>query len=346
MSRPCKSRASGSSSVPFLVLDENRLAWTAVESISQDEDSAALTPESMLIYGPSGCGKSHLCDLLVRACEDSTKIVPSSELAAQVTRNYKAANTFDPVSEYSLLKLLILEDVQHLCRYQSAQRVLATLMDELRRSETRVVCTANQPPAELKGLIPRLANRFRGGLCVDVRIPGPASRVKLLSHFCSHLQIAIPQPVIRLFANELSVSPRELLGLLLRFDDLATQQKTMPNSTLARALLMHEIPPAKVEVEDIANAVARQFGVRLADMRSQARDHAVAVPRQCAMFLSRELTGNHYSKIGEYFGGRSHSTVLYACNKIHQQLDNDAGLRQQLKRARQMLRSVGSRSNS
>jgi chromosomal replication initiator protein len=340
MSRPRQSRAAGSRSVPFLVLDENRLAWTAVESLGKNEDPATLTPASTLIYGPSGCGKSHLCDLLVRAHDDAARIVPSSEFVAQVTRNYKAANTFDPVSEYSPLKLLILEDVQHLCRHQSAQRVFATLMDELRRTETTVVCTSNQPPAELKGLIPRLANRFRGGLCVAVRIPGPASRVKLLTHFCSHLQIGIPLPVLRLFANELSVSPRELLGLLLRFDDLATQQKTMPDARLARAFLQQEIAPSAVEVEDVAKAVARQFGIQLADMRSQARDHAVAVPRQCAMYLSRELTGDHYSRIGEYFGGRSHSTVLHACNRIRQQLENDAGLRQQLKRARQMLRSV------
>lgn len=340
MSRSRKSRAAGSGSVPFLVLDENRLAWTAVDSACRDINADTFQLEAALIYGPSGCGKSHLCDLLVRAHEDAAKIVPSADFVEQVTRNYKVANTFDPASEYSPLKLLILEDVQHLCRHPSAQRVFATLMDELRRTETSVVCTSNQPPAELKGLIPRLANRFRGGLCVAVRIPGPASRVKLLSHFCSHLQIAVPQPVIRLFANELSVSPRELLGLLLRFDALATQQKTMPDARLARAFLKQEIAPSAVEVDDIAKAVARQFGVRLADMRSQARDHAVSVPRQCAMFLTRELTGDHYSRIGEYFGGRSHSTVLHACNRIRQQLENDAGLRQQLKRAQQMLRSV------
>jgi chromosomal replication initiator protein len=340
MSRSRKSRAAGSGSVPFLVLDENRLAWTAVDSVCRDDDSAAFQLKSALIYGPSGCGKSHLCDLLVRAHEDAAKIVSSSDFVEQVTRNYKVANTFDPASEYSSLKLLILEDVQHLCRHQSAQRIFATLMDELRRTETSVVCTSNQAPAELKGLIPRLANRFRGGLCVAVRIPGPASRVKLLSHFCSHLQVAVPLPVIRLFANELSVSPRELLGLLLRFDALVTQQKTMPDARLARAFLNQEIAPTAVEIEDIAKAVARQFGIRLADMRSQARDHAVAVPRQCAMYLSRELTGDHYSRIGEYFGGRSHSTVLHACNRIRQQLENDAGLRQQLKRARQILRSV------
>ena len=340
MSRSRKSRAAGSSSVPFLVLDENRLAWTAVDSACRDVDADALQLEAALIYGPSGCGKSHLCDLLVNAHKDAVKIVPSSDFVEQVTRNYKVANTFDPVSEYSPLKLLILEDVQHLCRHPSAQRVFATLMDELRRTQTSVVCTSNQPPAELKGLIPRLANHFRGGLCVAVRIPGPASRVKLLSHFCSHLQIAVPLPIIRLFANELSVSPRELLGLLLRFDALATQQKTMPDARLARAFLTQEIAPNAVEIDDIAKAVARQFGVRLADMRSQARDHVVAVPRQCAMFLSRDLTGEHYARIGEYFGGRSHSTVLHACNRIRQQLENDAGLRQQLKRAQQMLRSV------
>lgn len=340
MSRSCKLRAAGSGSVPFLVLDENRLAWTAIDSFCADGKSSSVQPESVFVYGPSGCGKSHLCDLVVRPNIDAAQIVSSSDFVEQVARNFKAANTFDPVSEYSPLGFLIIEDVQHLCRHQSAQRVFATLMDELRRSETTVVCTSNQTPAELKGLIPRLANRFRGGLCVAVRLPGPTSRAKLLSHFCSHLQIAIPQPVIRLFANELAVSPRELLGLLLRFDDLATQQKSMPDARFARAFLKQEIAPAAIQVEDVSKAVARQFGVRLADMRSQARDHAVAVPRQCAMYLSRELTGDHYSKIGEYFGGRSHSTVLHACNRIRQQLDNDAGLRQQLKRARQMLRTV------
>jgi chromosomal replication initiator protein len=338
MSRSRKSRAAGSGSVPFLVLDENRLAWTAVNSFRPGDDFSVPRPDSALIYGPSGCGKSHLCDLLVASHGDSGAIVSAADFAEQVARNYKAANTFDPVSEYSPLDLLILEDVQHLCRHPSAQRVLATLMDDLRRAETTIVCTSNQPPAELKGLIPRLANRFRGGLCVAVRIPGPASRTKLLSHFCSHLQLAIPQPVIRLFANELSVSPRELLGLLFRFDDLATQQRAMPDARLARAFLKQEIAPATITVEDVAKAVARQFGIRLSDMCSQARDHAVAVPRQCAMFLARELTGEHYSKIGNYFGGRSHSTVLHACNRIRQQLDDDAGLRQQLKRARQTLR--------
>lgn len=340
MSRSRRSRAAGSGSVPFLVLDENRLAWTAVDAAGPAEDPAAPLPVSMLIYGPSGCGKSHLCDLLLQSRGAAAATVPAADFAERVSHNFKAPNVFDPASEYSPLDLLILEDVQHLCRHQAAQRVLASLVDDLRRAGTTLVCTSNQPPAELKGLIPRLANRFRGGLCVAVRTPGSASRVKLLSHFCSHLQIAIPLPVLRLFASELAVSPRELLGLLLRFEDLAQQQKKIPDARLARAFLNQEITPQQVTVEDVAKAVARQFGVRLSDMRSPARDHVVAVPRQCAMFLARELTGEHFSKLGDYFSGRSHSTVLHACNRIRQQLDNDAGLRQQLKRVRQMLRVV------
>lgn len=338
MSRSRQTRAAGSRSVPFLVLDENRLAWTATESLHALKEPSSSCPQVTLIYGPPGTGKSHLCDLLLTSHSDKATLVPAAAFAEQVARNYKVANAFDPVSEYSPFDLLILEDIQHLCRHPSAQRVLATLMDELRRYETTLVCTSNQPPAELKGMIPRLANRFRGGLCVSVRHPGPASRTQLLSHFCSHLQIAIPQPVLRLFATELAVSPRELLGLLLRFDDLARQQKKMPDARLARAFLNQEIAPRRVAVEDVAKAVARQFGVRLSEIRSPARDHVVAVPRQCAMFLSRELTGEHFSKIGDYFSGRSHSTVLHACNRIRQRLESDAGLRQQLKRVRQILR--------
>lgn len=338
MSRSRQSRAAGSGSVPFLVLDENRLAWTAIESLQSRENPSKAQPPVTLIHGPSGCGKSHLCDVLLTSHSETGALVPAADFAEQVARNYKAVNSFDPISVYSPLDLLILEDIQHLCRHRSAQQVLAALMDELRRNDTRIVCTANQPPAELKGLIPRLANRFRGGLCVSVRNPSESSRIKLLSHFCCHLQIAIPQPVLKLFANELPVSPRELLGLILRFEDLAQQQKKIPNSQLARAFLNQEIAPRQIEVEDVAKAVARQFGVRLSEIRSPARDHLVAVPRQCAMFLSRELTGAHFSKIGSYFSGRSHSTVLHACNRIRQQLENDAGLRQQLKRVRQMLK--------
>jgi chromosomal replication initiator protein len=337
MSGSRSSRAAGSRSVPFLVLDENRLAWTAIDSLKSTIDSGT-SPHVVLIYGPSGAGKSHLGDVLLHDFGKRSQLIAAADFADQVARNFKHPGAFDPAAEYSTLDVLIIDDVQQICRQQSAQRVLAGLIDDLRRSETVLVCTSNQPPADLKGLTPRLANRFRGGLCVSVSNPKPASRLKLLNHFCSHLQIAIPAPVLKLFSNELSVSPRELLGMLLRFDDLARQQKVMPDARLARAFLKHEIAPKDVAIEDVARAVARQFGIRLSDMRSKARDQMIAVPRHCAMYLARELTGEHYSRIGEYFNGRSHSTVLHACKQIRRQLEDDAGLRQQLKRVRTALR--------
>lgn len=338
MSGPRSSRAAGSSSVPFLVLDENRLAWTALDALNPANGSIETRPPIVLLYGPSGSGKSHLCDVLQHAFPKNARLTPAAEFADQVARNFRTPGAFDPVAEYSSLAVLIIEDIQQVCRQQSAQRVLASLIDDLKRSETTLVCTSNQPPTDLKGLVPRLANRFRGGLCVSIGNPKPASRLKLLSHFCSHLQIAIPAPVLRLFSNKLPVSPRELLGLLLRFDDLARQQKVMPDARLANAFLKQEIAPQDVTIEDVAKSVARQFGVRLTDMRSKARDQMVAVPRHCAMFLARELTGEHYARIGDYFSGRSHSTVLHACKQIRRQIEDDAGLRQQLKRVRTALR--------
>lgn len=244
----------------------------------------------------------------------------------------------DAIAPLMAASVFVFEDIQLLARHTSAQRRLAALLDDAARHGTTAICTSVSAPGDLKGLQLKLANRLRGGVCAAMRLPGPASREKLLQHFCTHLQIALPMPVIRLFARELSVSPRELLGVLLRFDDQARQQQLFPDAAYARKFLKYELQPRELTVDDVAKAVARQFGVRLSDMRSAARDQSLTLPRQCAMYLARELTGERYTEIGASFGGRSHSTVLHACSRIAGLLADDAGLRQQLRRVQQVLK--------
>ncbi|MHC4878389.1 MAG: helix-turn-helix domain-containing protein [Planctomycetota bacterium] len=101
--------------------------------------------------------------------------------------------------------------------------------------------------------------------------------------------------------------------------------------------MRQEILPTQATIESVAKAVAREFGVRLADMRSTSRDHVVAVPRQCAMYLARELTDEHLATIGKYFSGRSHSTVLHSCSRIAQQIEDDSALRQQVAAVKRVL---------
>lgn len=341
MSRSRSTRRVSRRPVPFLVLDENRLAWTAVTRRGLDESRSDARGQVVLIHGPAGCGKSHLCELLQHSASgdrrSDTADVPSVGASdfVELTQSSDADDLLAPLTD---APVFVLEDIQLLVRHAPAQRRLVTLLDEAARSGTTAVCTSINSPGDLKGLTPGLANRLRGGVTAAIRLAGPGSREKLLQHFCTHLQIALPMPVIRLFARELAVSPRELLGILLRFDDQARQQQVFPDATFARRFLKHELQPRDLTVDDVAKVVARQFGVRLSDMRSAARDQSLALPRQCAMYLARKLTGERYSEIGVNFGGRSHSTVMHACSRITQLIEDDAGLRQQLRRVEQTLK--------
>jgi len=354
MSRPRRQGPASGSAVPFLVLDENRLAWTGIQSLIADTASTANSGQSILIYGPSGCGKSHLCDVLIREltgrhssrCErlsaaDFREVRggwTDADTKTDVERAHgqplEATGWLDRLTQCDLV---VVEDIQQLVRHTAAQQLFRSLFDGLRQSGASLVVTSLQTPGDLKGLQSGLANRLRGGLCAGLKRPGLAARERLLAHFCSHLQIAIPQPVLKAFAKQLAVSPRELLGTLLRFDEVVRQQRRMPDADLARAFLRQEILPAQVTIEGVAKAVAREFGVRLGDMRSTSRDHVVAVPRQCAMYLARELTGEHLATIGKYFSGRSHSTVLHACSRIAAQIEEDAALRQQIVAVKRVL---------
>jgi chromosomal replication initiator protein len=339
MKRSRKPRASAAGSCPFLVVDENRLAWTAAQSLPGGDESMADRGRLILLYGPSGTGKSHLCELVSKQLTQTTPGAvmryDSVELLDRLGPDHRHEE-FWPESPVAG-RVLIVEDLQHL-RHESVQRAFAWRIDEMLRRGTTGLFTSIVPPGELKGMLPRLKSRLRGGNIIPIQMPAPASRLKLLEHFCSHLQIALPHDVLKLFARELPVSPRELLGTLLRFEELARARREFAALPLARAFLRQEPGETELSLNDIARATARQFGVRLSEMKSKARDQSITLPRQCAMFLCRELTGEHLSKIGAYFSNRSHSTVLHACGRIARLLDDDAALRRQVDQIRRSLR--------
>lgn len=339
MKRSRKPRASAASSCPFLVVDENRFAWTAIQSALRDAASKENRGRVVFLYGPSGTGKSHLCELvrrqLTKTGAENVLQYDSVELLDRLGPEHRHEE-FWP-EQTSAARVLIVEDLQHL-RHQSVQRAFAWRIDEMIRRGTIGLFTSIVSPGELTGFVPRLKSRLLGGNVIPIQVPAAASRLKLLEHFCSHLQVALPHEVLKLFSRELAVSPRELLGTLLRFEELARTRREIATLPLARAFLRQEPEDSQLTIHEIAKATARQFGVRLADMKSKARDQSITLSRQCAMFLSRELIGAHLSKIGEYFSGRSHNTVLHACKRIAGLLDEDAGLRRQVDTLRRSIR--------
>jgi chromosomal replication initiator protein len=333
MKKRSQNRAASSKSVPFLVMDENRFAYTAITSLAGLPD-ASQHGGVVFLHGRAGTGKSHLCDIVchewIKLRSQEPRVLDSFECQELLDVDVDAESLSEPAQKLAKLGLVVLEDIQQLVRHQRAQRSLCWLIDEFARQGTMVLITSVSSAGELKNCSARLSNRLRSGVTAQIKMPGAKSREELLAHFCSHLQIAIPLPVLRAFARELTISPRELLGVLLRFEEFAKMQRHPADLSFAREFLKAEMKPLAATVDSIAKAVAREFGVRLSDMKSPARDQSIMLPRQCAMYLAREILNAHFAAIGKYFGNRGHSTVLHAVNRIKQQLQDDAALRRQL----------------
>jgi chromosomal replication initiator protein len=168
-------------------------------------------------------------------------------------------------------------------------------------------------------------------------MPGAGSRRLLLEHFARADKIAISPSAVRILADGLAVSPRELLSALHRLTALTRHDRSPVDSDLVRKFLAHDAPPLKLTLDDICRAVARQFGTTPAELRSRKRARSAALPRQCAMSLARELTTASLQQIGSYFGKRDHSTVIHACQRVALLIDGQPDLRTQLSQVRHAL---------
>jgi chromosomal replication initiator protein len=327
LSTPRRSAALDAS--PFLVLGENQFAYAAVTGLSEAPVTRACP--IVTVHGPSGSGKSHLATHLVQTVGQQHPAVAVShvlagELAAEWGEAVRARSIRQFEEMYAGLKLLVCEDIQDLRNRTGVQEALIMLIDDLSSRGSRVLLTAAAPPGEISGLSPRLVNRCHGGVCVRIELPGRASRLKLLRHFAALQQIPVPLDVLEHISGYEPGSPRELRGALTQLVQQSSQSGQPVSLASAKGLQEADLAQADRPVAEIAREVARQFGVALRILRSTSRTSSAVVPRQAAMFLSRELTNAPYSAIGEYFAGRSHSTVVHACRRFEELLEHDSRL--------------------
>jgi chromosomal replication initiator protein len=172
----------------------------------------------------------------------------------------------------------------------------------------------------------KLVTRFRAGVTAQIRPPGPASRARLLNHFSQSRKLALSGDAADLLGEGLAVSPRELWAALGQIESVSRQHRRPIDSDLVRKFLKQEVAPPKPRLAEISRAVARQFGISSAQLRSRQQSRGIVVPRQCAMLAARQLTGCSLEEIGRFFGGRDHTTVLHACRRLRQLLGHDPEL--------------------
>lgn len=311
---------------PFLVLPESQLAFAAAMQLRTARSTRPLP--LLTLHGPSGTGKSHLVAQVFADRRASAKVieVTAEEFADEWLEAVRGRRVAEMREMYLAHDVLICEDLQGFRNAAAAQEALASLVDEIIAGGGRVVLTASAQPQEIRGLSARLIGRCHGGVCLAIPLPGRVSRLKLLSHFAKPLQLPVGMDVLEALANVEGLSPLELRGQLQRLVQAAQQRRCAVDSASLQDLLSEELAVPKYEVADVAREVARQFGVTLRQLRSQSRAATATVPRQAAMFLSRQITSAPCAEIGAYFSGRTHSTVVYACGRFEQQLAEDARL--------------------
>jgi chromosomal replication initiator protein len=310
----------------FVGVPENRLALEAIRNVAANFAAGyELEPPFIYLHGPPGTGKSHLVGALVEEITSKENSLTGNICDAAALEKDSAQSILESARDSDLV---VLEDLQYLT--PSWVEPLIQLIDDRLALHQPTVVTAGTGPQHLsyRGVrfSNRLTSRLAAGLVIALEPLQPASRVLLLENLARRRQLALSQDVLTWLANNLSGGGRQLEGAISQLEPLARLHQKPLDVEMVAAHLRQQVDAAKPTMERIALRVSRFFQVKSRQLQSQRRSRNILLPRQVGMYLARRLTGLSLEQIGAYFGGRDHSTVLHACQKVEQALGEDPAL--------------------
>jgi len=326
----------------FVVGPSNQLAHAAAVAVSRNPGR---TYNPLFVYGSVGLGKSHLLQAICHALLATNRRARVAYLSCEAFVNEFISaiqrNDLDSFRDHHRqLDLLLIDDIQFLSRAERSQEEFFHTFNDLYNAQRQIVLTSDQSPQELTGLEDRLISRFKSGLVARIDPPSYEMRVAILNKKAELRRVTLPADVVEYIATTITTNIRELDGAVtkvLGYASLLGQPITLDVAKTA----LHEPPAARppVSIEEIIRLVTQHFGVRAADLQSKKRSRSVVLPRQICMHLARECTLLSLEEIGGYFGGRDHSTVLHADEKIRAQMLTDPSLAELVAKLKANLRS-------
>jgi len=315
----------------FVVGASNQFAHAAARAVA-DHPGNHYNP--LFIYGGVGLGKTHLVnaighETLVRQGRGSIFYLSSESFTNQLISHLRSDRMDDFKNKFRQADVLILDDVQFLSGRERTQEEFFHTFNTLYDAHKQIVLTSDKFPNEISGLEERLRNRFEWGLIADIQPPDLETRVAILQKKALAKKIPLPSDVAIFIASHVSSNVRELEGSLTRLEAVSALTRNAITVDFARQVLQNLLKEKdkEISVESVQRAVCKYFGVRVADLTSKRRTTLITFPRQIAMFLSRKLAGASYPMIGMRFGGKDHTTVLYACSAIEKRMKKDEELR-------------------
>ncbi len=315
----------------FVIGAGNRFAHAASLAVAE---APAKAYNPLFLYGGVGLGKTHLMHAIghyiLEHNPDTRVLYISSEKFTNEFINAIRDNRGESFrNKYRNIDILLIDDIQFLAGKDGTQEEFFHTFNALHEERKQIVISSDRPPKEIPTLEERLRSRFEWGLITDIQPPDLETRIAILRKKAKAENLDIPNEAMMYIANQIDTNIRELEGALIRVVAYSSLINADITAHLAAEALKDIIPsnrPKVITIQDIQQKVGDYFGLRLEDFSARKRTKAIAFPRQVAMYLSRELTDFSLPKIGEAFGGRDHTTVIHAHDKISKTMQVDQEL--------------------
>lgn len=325
----------------FIVGKHNKFAHAAAEAVAQ---RPGLTYNPLFIYGGVGLGKTHLLHAIGhrtgRDYPDYRLVYTTSErFVNELIKAIREGTGEEFRDLYRRVDVLLIDDIQFISGKESTQEEFFHTFNALHEAGKQIVMTCDKPPRDLNPLAERLRSRFEWGLIADIQSPDFETRIAILRSKAERQDLPVPTDVVQYLARRVTKNIRELEGSLNRIVAYAALNERHLTVDLAAAALDSLSGPRRTQLtpQPIIECVAQYYGVSVADMKGKARDKAIVIPRQVAMYLVREETTASLEHIGQLLGGRDHTTVMHGWDKISDAVDEDHQLRNEVLEIRSIL---------
>lgn len=315
----------------FVIGSGNRFAHAASLAVAE---APAKAYNPLFLYGGVGLGKTHLMHaighyVLEHNPRARVLYISSEKFTNEFINAVRDNRGEDFRNKYRTIDVLLIDDIQFLAGKEGTQEEFFHTFNALHEERKQIIISSDRPPKEIPTLEERLRSRFEWGLITDIQPPDLETRIAILRKKAKAENLDIPNEAIVYIANQIDSNIRELEGALIRVVAYSSLINEDITSHLAAEALKDIIPssrPKVITIQDIQQKVGEFYGLKLEEFKARKRTKTVAFPRQIAMYLAREMTDFSLPKIGEAFGGRDHTTVIHAHEKISVALKNDQDL--------------------
>jgi len=310
----------------FIVGNSNRLAHAASLAVAEAPGESY---NPLFLYGGVGLGKTHLLHAIGHQSVHTglaVLYVSSEQFTNEIINAIRYRTTEEFRAKYRSVDILLVDDIQFIAGKESTEEEFFHTFNSLHEMSKQIVICSDRPPKAIVSLEERLRSRFEWGLIADIQPPDLETRTAILRVKADLLHYRVPNDVITYIASRVQTNIRELEGCLNRlmaYQRLHRTDLTIDVARAAMSSLGDDSRESNLNIQQIAQAVAEYYHISLEDMCGKQRDKHIVMPRQIAMYLMRQETQASLFEIGQLFGGRDHSTVLHACEKIDQAVKND-----------------------